>query len=422
MPTAFLRTGGQCCPCEQRTGCSCGPCALECRAKSGIAELCGFDEFEPSVPPKKYRRRTIGPVTPGSPFMVCGPMDFPDCTPPDCPGVYSGEFNGFIPGFPFEFHVTGSLVQGATVAGVTTYTAHCAATNDSAPGVPRGCRISINRLGVTHNLSDGDTIGLNVAEEWGVNLQVETTVGDFATVDTACITVGLQPFPITADVWSLEQHYDAATCELIQDADASQRCNAVGYSCIEPTVPDDCVTVEAIPCVSPETCYGDNANVGASSGEPPSRTISGVGCIDNGDGTGTQSSGDVLEALSTEDTEDDAIGRAAVEADLVPAAEGCATVPAFITERGAGEFSFGYRRTQVRARLHDVSPSTTFNVTIKFYRRVVGTGSPFLFFSTLTLTLTSDANPATDEYSAWIDVPNERGYETRPQLCEVAEA
>ena len=42
--------------------CDCGggvPCALQCRQKSGFADLCGFEAFvDPAVPPKLYRKRS----------------------------------------------------------------------------------------------------------------------------------------------------------------------------------------------------------------------------------------------------------------------------------------------------------------------------------------------------------------------------
>lgn len=46
-------TNGNCC-------CGLGACVLFCSTRGGIASLCGYPEFtSPSVPPKKYRRKTL---------------------------------------------------------------------------------------------------------------------------------------------------------------------------------------------------------------------------------------------------------------------------------------------------------------------------------------------------------------------------
>lgn len=55
-------TGSGCCACEQQVSpCACGGgCVLQCRSVSGVAELCGYNEFaSPSVPPRRYRRAEL---------------------------------------------------------------------------------------------------------------------------------------------------------------------------------------------------------------------------------------------------------------------------------------------------------------------------------------------------------------------------
>src|SRR5687767_5501460 len=64
--------GGGCCGCDSQHGCECSAvvCARECRAKAGVATMCGHDEIlEASVPyPKKYRTCTFSGTTMGTSY------------------------------------------------------------------------------------------------------------------------------------------------------------------------------------------------------------------------------------------------------------------------------------------------------------------------------------------------------------------
>lgn len=125
--------------------------------------------------------------------------------------------------------------------------------------------------------------------------------------------------------------------------------------------------------------------------------------------------GTVSEVLTEEDTEGDAMERAA--GDSVPwiLAETCAQVSSYVANRGAGQFQFGFRQAQFGISLAGLVVGQTYDFTVKFGERVYGTNDPYQYLGREYFTsITIDPG---DDWSEWIDVPFQRGLEIRPIEC-----
>lgn len=128
-----------------------------------------------------------------------------------------------------------------------------------------------------------------------------------------------------------------------------------------------------------------------------------------------QSGGGRLTVLTVEDTEEAAMERALPEGWNTTGS--CLQHTAFRTQRGAGEYSFAFRKGQVRVRLPAVVIGHTYKVTVKYYERVLGLSGPFLPSGDQDeVTITADE---TEEYTPWLDVPQNDGFETVAALCQV---
>jgi hypothetical protein len=437
MPVTLARIvgGGEgvCCPCPNMSGCSCDAhCRIECRAGNGgdggIATLCGFSELvDATVPPKKYRHREIVNVV-DDPFIQCterGAACEPDGA---CPGSLSLAYTGPFPGSPYDIEVVGSLVLAGVAGGIATYVgAGISARQLSTPPTPLAARIVAGGLGVFTN---GVTHSVAVDTECPVGLEVDFI--EFTQVDSGCITAGHPSGSKIADHWDLQEDYiqnpASNTCGLLQTDNSTRQ---TGAECDGPLL-----TTAALPCADPPTCYG--GGVAVLSEAPAVRVWQGVGCVQTALDyyTTYDEMGTIKEELGTEDTEADAINRAlhtsegiAIPLEAVP---NCAENPAFITLRNAGEFSFGFRKVEVRAKLVDLNPalltpprsSADYNVRIYIHRRLIASGGPFLFFAVLEVTahVVQDnvGTPLVDEsitYTPWFEIPNEAGWETRAEYC-----
>lgn len=416
-------TGSDCCPCPDLVNCSCNSvCALECRKKEGEAALCGFEEFtDPSLPPKKYLRKELGALADQREFDVCQHYENEDCEAAECPGNVSFNWQGQIGGSPKYYRFQGTLTLQGVLAGMATYLADFVAEEadaESGPWTPVAGKIAgFDGVSSSFELDDGATVDLPVDTEYQVNARVFFLI--FNTVETKCMTTGVEDPEGFRDHWETVEVYDPDDeCTLTQPTFEKHRREAE----IDTGCPDEdctnCQDEDVLDCVNPPLCYGDGADVTT---EPTTRSTQGVGCRDNGDGTWTNYTGTIVEELSEEDTEEDAMERATAE-DEWENVESCILSPAFATARGAGQFSFAFRMLQVRVRLMGLAASTSYTVSVKFYRRVLGTSGPYLFFAQEDIGITTDANPASDDFTPWIDVPNESGWETRPQLCSVEPA
>ncbi len=415
MSLQVSATGG-CCPCPDLVGCACESiCAIECREKEGDGALCGFEEFEPSVPPRKYRLKEIGADAAKRKMTVCDFKELADCEPAECPGSFefsSGSLG--IAGSPYEYRIASSAVLMGVAGGLATYaiTAEAERRLGTDPWEPVGARLSFTDGVSVHNKTTGETLDLPVGEEWGINVQIDY-VG-YQTVGSGCITTGVDDPEGYQDHWQKVEVYDEDTCELSQPTDIKHR-RLNNEACPDEDC-DGCGAEGALACVDPPACYGAGADVVTT---PTTRTTTGVGCLANGDGTFTKYTGTIEEELSDEDTEEDAIERAVGGEGWVTPGDDCLLHPAFKTLRGAGSFDFAFRHVQVRIKLMELAASTSYEVTVRFFRRVLGTTGPYLFYSAEVLTVMTDSNPLTDDFTPWIDVPNEAGWETRAQTCSV---
>jgi len=122
------------------------------------------------------------------------------------------------------------------------------------------------------------------------------------------------------------------------------------------------------------------------------------------------------EIQSDEDTEDDAIDR--LMAPLNWTVVTCESASTFRTERGAGQFVFEIRKGQVRARVLTPLADRAYDVTIRFVERPLGVGGDFEFLGRiLEVTVVTDSNPATEEWTDWFDIPEEAGLEIMAESC-----
>ena len=133
--------------------------------------------------------------------------------------------------------------------------------------------------------------------------------------------------------------------------------------------------------------------------------------------SGRATSGEKVWTLSVEDTEENAVNRAAPIGGLEPVVGGCGSMPAYMSQRGAGDFTFTFRRVQARVRLEGAAAGVTYEVTIRFFRRVLNSLGPWIFFGVQEYTVVADGDTGTNEFTPWVDIPNEPGWETKASNC-----
>jgi hypothetical protein len=204
---------------------------------------------------------------------------------------------------------------------------------------------------------------------------------------------------LTEDSWDVVDEYTADTCALTSDEGTSER------------------LVDGSPTSgpfdqAPASVYGGGVDVETTATE---RTITGKDqCLSDGAGEFLQHNGTVTETLNAEDTEDDAEARAAAGESWDGTGADCSVRTAFRSQRTTG-FTFGYRKTQVKVQWTAVI-GQSYNVKVRFARRVLGSSGPFLFYALDERTITADA---VSESTDWIDIPNEAGWETLAANCTV---
>jgi hypothetical protein len=208
----------------------------------------------------------------------------------------------------------------------------------------------------------------------------------------------------TQDTWNIDEDFNPslpAICAPTVVADSSAR------------------TVDGVPVawpfdgVTPNLAYGALA-VGTIA--PAERQTIGTNVCTDTVGDYSKANGTILESLSDEDTEQDAIDRATASAAWAACLGGC-TAPgctSFETLRGTGAvFGFGIVRTKVTWA---ATIGTNYQVTIRFASRVLGTGGPFLFYGLTDVVVTADA---ISEETGWLDAPRAAGLEIIVAICSV---
>lgn len=399
-----IRGPSGCCDCDQTTGCDCAEglgCSLDCQQKNGsgggFATLCGYSEIgPPSLPPKKYLHYTIKST--GGLFQVCSTFA-DDCGGLTCPGDYFGS-------------ATGQSIFGATVdweAQLTfasndgTNSTYNYVSSGSINGTP-GADIFLNRDGSGTKYHNGDVVVIPNGMR-----TITISVGFIfdQELDSKCMLAGGPIQSSVGDDWDIEKSTNAATCsELVGDS-STRLSKTGGPNPCDPTGGSSA----PLGLSDPETAYGSSAVV-VTHIDSVTTTVDGAGCVAQISYFGT-----VTKRLDTENTEADAIDRAnAGVADW--SAASCQDDHAFITQRGAGEFTFAYRSVQTRAVVgtieHPLIVGHGYTVTIRFERRAIGVG-PWLLIGLQEIVFT--ATVTIGELTPWIDVPNSAGFETRPRSC-----
>jgi hypothetical protein len=173
--------------------------------------------------------------------------------------------------------------------------------------------------------------------------------------------------------------------------------------------------------ISPPTAIGASECAYSRTGSSTARQVTGTGdcCTRLPSGYRT-ASGTRTTTLSREDTEEDAIERISGAKDTWPIVT-CKDYPSWRSTRGPGQFSFGYGAAQVRARV-GTKPNTAYTVTIHLAERPIGVGGDYIEFGRqLQANVLTDEDPATENWSDWLDVPHEDGLQIIASRCEVVE-
>ncbi len=416
MPTALgivripSSTPGECCPCGVQVGCACltSPCVLACQSKAAIGTICGFEQLgTPADPPQYFRKQAI---TTGDTFLVCG---FPgtDCTPPDCPSdKLELSFDEIVLGV----HIvgTGTLTGLGTSGGVRDYevTVLNGTGTDGGGGTgPLGLAV---KIGTTPRIFLGDTQGIGVGVTETISIQWFSVAG-WIDVVTGCLLGGDPVIAVQGDKWDYVQEYQ----DVLHEGSATT-CDFVGTTTQEGrrsiTTKDTCILAEPLGVVGltdPDTEYGGGVSYGVVN--LAQANWGGVGCV-NSSGVSHSWGGTITLDLSDEDTEEDAIARAAINLPWLGGA--CLDHTSWITNRELDGVTFGFSIAQTKATLTGLTVGLRYLVTIYFTQRILGSGGPYLPASVTEITFTAEH---TTETTAWVDLPNERGFQTLADHCTV---
>jgi hypothetical protein len=145
------------------------------------------------------------------------------------------------------------------------------------------------------------------------------------------------------------------------------------------------------------------------------RVVGNASCANvGGPGSSHWYTGNKEWTLDIEDTESDGIDRFAADntwSDWQAVGGGCANPGcclAYYEERTSG-FGFDFQSAQFRVTAGPLTPSTAYDVNVLIYRRAYGSSDPWVLYSTITISTTSDGS---GYISVTGDVPNASGYES----------
>lgn len=390
MPAHIAPRGSDdsCCECNQWSDCECGgaACGLTCESKAYTATLCGEPEIaDPSTPPRFYKRKT-----------VTGEMEMIKVFAAGCTAVLEVSSTQQVNGAGAGTYLKATFRRvGDLKVEITFELRWVAATNFYAWGA-------------------GDQNGVVNWSTANYDATILVTVGSaYAGMPVPCVwgatVIGnLDAGEITQDSWDQERTYAAGLAE------SPPVCEAVDT--------DDSVRIVAgSPVTGP---FGDPppnayADADVTTSKTQRRTEGNEVCVGPDHlGWYRKTTGEVIENLSLEDTEDAAEDRATAGLDwsgCAPPCE-CATLTAFRALRGAGASTFSGRRVRVKANGSSLIPESTYTAKIRFFRRAIGTVGPYLFFAEYVVA--AFTGPAeTTKSTDWVDVPNEAGWETVAGNC-----
>jgi hypothetical protein len=383
------------------------PCALECSEKVGFAELCGAAEFgTPSNPPKKYRsRRETGRMYKGVfssnsctvGLGQTGPIDM------SFDGIDSGSNHVVLVG---RYVVT--PVPGTTNARIQVQVDSCVVNGSDYPyGL-------IWFSGLGPQLSPGSDIiwpgawpssstTFHCNLKLGSNRPFEGTQCGFRDI----IQGGSYPVDSIRDDWDLSQQY-ADPCALVQ-TDNSVRHSHAGW-------PFPLDSGGDVVIGEPSSSAYGASHVSETTTKTKKDIVGLEACVLVGS-TWVKHQGHVTDELTIEDTDDAALARAEAAMGWSTPLQNCGSDPAYMTQRGATDFTFAFRSVRVRTVVSRLIPGRLYTVTFKFYRRVVASGLPFTLYAQAPLQFLATAETYRTE---WVDVPNEPGFETQAGGCSVA--
>lgn len=409
---------GNCCACDKQVdACTCNniPCSAQCRSKADVAAMCGWPELgpTPSIPPRLYlTKKTIGTMYHGR----WSATNCSDCaTPPSDVIIDLG--NG-----PF---ITVAFMPG-TWDGVHWSYKVTIDQSKPAPKVPPvpDSRYQAQILWGSSILvvDDGAIVVIDPCSGFAVTAVFKFGAG--ANLEGATLVGFTPPNPITSvdstrDDWNDTEDYKPAIdssslCDVASSGANAKHATAGG---IFPLASGG--TAGAAPSGDPSAYYpAGEVDVTIST---TLIDVKGKNSCHGPDGSGDYGKyqGEVTVALTNEDTEAKAQARA--EAAIPSWSVGvndCDTRTAFLSQRGAGDTTFAFRDAQVQISMPTLLQSTSYKLTIRYYRRVLDSGGPFLFFQAIEVDFGTGLG-ITSDITDWIAIPNEDGFETRYGGCLV---
>jgi hypothetical protein len=401
---SVIGANGSCCPCAHQVGCQCQdvPCGIQCEQKDGTAQLCGQPELEnpdgPSVPPKFYKDLDIdGDMT------VCK-KQASDCSEPACPAAVSISGTQSFEGGPHSYAGTLEPVSGPS-GGFIGYKATCSISPQD-----RACRMIIGYGGSTiEAFANGQTRTVlyathDLTAEWQV---FSVLAGNWVTIDLKCLNMGAAIYNSYKDTWAFSQHFEVPSCVAVP-ANSSTRQQQLGGAC-----PPSGGSTFDLP-IETSLEYPGATIVKSRT----SWVVTGNGiCAPDGAGANLNTDGEVIEQLSSEDTEDAAISRAEALLVWVVSLLGCGQAKAFRTLRGPGQTVMGFRNVRVQGNFARGVPGSSYRVTIRFFREVLGSPTSAAYYTEAHQDIV--ANSLGYGVTSKLDVPNEAGFATWAQNCFV---
>lgn len=415
-PMLRAGSGGGCCECSEQTDpCGCAPCVLRCRSKSAVAELVGFSEFDgyASTPPRKFLRYTAAGEQ-----EVCRYPNL-SCTTPTYDYASISEPAG-VSGSNGYFEIEAVTVGPGSQVNLHWYARVQGGTSvDSTMRVGVGAASSPTYLATSFGTGTsflGEVVEVRgvLSQPAGTGLSVHIMRASFLAPYVTKVYTFVAPDLGASAEWEGACVVAPATGIITGGQTRTDRTAAIGCATLGPPVEVGlgCPDLDEPTPVPPydaahETiaANGDEVQIAAM-----------PGCV-----LGEVWTGERSFVLSDEDTEDDAMTRVMAGAEWIvsPLPDSCTDITSFVTQRTTG-FSFAFRRVQVQAMLTAPLPDATYRITFRYGERPEGVGGPFLYLGREDeVTVATDSDPATEEWSEYIDVPWERGLEISLMGCRV---
>lgn len=230
-------------------------------------------------------------------------------------------------------------------------------------------------------------VAIGTTDEDGVLLIDEQTVENERGFETYAKTVYLDTSDLShvADSWAYSGEYALPSCVLVP-TDGSTR------------------YVNGVPSGMPDVA--DYAGLDNVAVDATSQVFVGTGsCVQTGGSSSSLLTGTMTDTLSEEDTIGDAIARAL--GSMGWSGSGCVSS---IQNRNLGEACFGVTKARVQAIFRKLTIGQNYTGTIVFVGRVAGSADPWGPYGQQVISFTATA---TEETTAWVDVPLVNGMEIK---------